>query len=463
MSEATDSRLDTRNRERHIGRRLAMISSLCLMVLAGVAAVILVQGVNQQLLDVIDTYEVRRQARELSISLVEAESAQRGYLLTGNEEYLAPFQRATTAVERQLEALLGITRNNADQTQRLESIVAEVYAAIEQMRESVTDLSSETNTQVRVAIGTRLMDELRETLNQFVAEEDLNLIQRNTAIESMRLGLTVAILVALVGAAVLTYTLIAGSQRQVTALSKRQSDLISEKEVLEAAVRERTAALEEARAHADRERERVETLLQDTNHRIGNSLATVSSLLGLQVMRARSEDARSALEAARDRVQAIASGHRRLRLGADMETTRIDEFLASVMEDLSGTQGGSTKAGLEGDFDPLVVSSRDATTLGIILGELVTNALKHAFPDGGSGTVWVRFERDGEGVPVLVVEDDGRGIRDGDVENADGGLGSVIIAQLAGQFGGEVSHHQREGGGTSARVRLPELEVATVL
>src|SRR5690606_36032642 len=102
--------------------------------------------------------------------------------------------------------------------------VSEIHAALDQMRDAVEDASSQANTRVRVAIGTRMMDGLRETLNQFAAEEDLNLIRRNADIEAMRLGLTVAILVALIGAAVLTYTLVAGTQRQVTALSRRQSD-----------------------------------------------------------------------------------------------------------------------------------------------------------------------------------------------------------------------------------------------
>ena len=83
-------------------------------------------------------------------------------------------------------------------------------------------------------------------------------------------------------------------------------------------MRERTLEAEEARRHAERERERVEALLQDTNHRIGNSLATVSSLLGLQLTRTKSDEVRKALEAAQSRVQAIASGHRRLRLGPDL-------------------------------------------------------------------------------------------------------------------------------------------------
>lgn len=68
-------------------------------------------------------------------------------------------------------------------------------------------------------------------------------------------------------------------------------------------MRERTAELEQERSIAERERKRVEVLLQDTNHRIGNSLATVSSLLGLQMRQTQDENARAALVAARDRVQ----------------------------------------------------------------------------------------------------------------------------------------------------------------
>src|SRR5690606_7440274 len=82
-------------------------------------------------------------------------------------------------------------------------------------------------------------------------------------------------------------------------------------------------------------RQRVEALLQDTNHRVGNSLATVSSLLALQVMRSRSDEVRDALEAARLRVHAIASAHRRLRLGDDLESASASEFLTAVIEDIA--------------------------------------------------------------------------------------------------------------------------------
>src|SRR5690606_27952088 len=132
---------------------------------------------------------------------------------------------------------------------------------------------------------------------------------------------TATSIVALASAVMLSFLLFSRVQRAARVLFEGQSALLSEKELLEQRVSERTAELEKERAIAERERQRVEILLQDSNHRIGNSLATVSSLLGLQLRQTRSEEARSALSAARDRVQTVSTAHRRLRLGEDMEST----------------------------------------------------------------------------------------------------------------------------------------------
>ena len=302
------------------------------------------------------------------------------------------------------------------------------------------------------------MDGIRQTLGAFIAEEDSKLIERNRAVDNSRLWLVATIIAALGGAAILTYALFTRTQRVVSSLARTSSVLQSQNVELEARVQERTAELEEARAHAERERARVEALLQETNHRIGNSLATVSSLLGLQVTRSKSEEVRSALEAAQSRVHAIASGHRRLRLGADLETTSAAEFLEAVVEDLQSTQAEGREVSFETDVDPLVINARDATTIGIIVGELVINALKHAFPDGTAGRIRARLKRDPQGGATLSVEDDGRGIAP-EAKGNDAGLGAMIIRQLAMQFGGAPAYEEREGGGTRVVVRLPKLEI----
>ncbi len=127
---------------------------------------------------------------------------------------------------------------------------------------------------------------------------------------------------------------------------------MTQNEALELEVAERTRAIEEARARADAERQRVEALLQDANHRIGNSLATVSSLLALQVLRTQSDEVRTALEAARLRVHAIASAHRRLRLGSDFESASADELLRAVLDDIETTQVDRERVTIVGEIAP---------------------------------------------------------------------------------------------------------------
>lgn len=462
MTEASSNagRLLTASRA-EVRRLLFVALALLLVVAAGTSALFIVQGVDSQVRDVQSTYEVRRQARELVQALTDAETGQRGYLLTRDPAYLEPYRTAVTALDATYRNLAQMVKGKPEQARR----VAEVNAVIESKRnEMATTITLATNDRLNEALsivrsnrGRAAMDTIRETMGALIAEEDARLIERNALVDGSRLWLITMIIAALGGAAILTFLLFTRSEREVRALLRASNLLQSQNVELEARVKERTAALEEARAHAERERARVEALLQDTNHRIGNSLATVSSMLGLQVGRTRSEEVRSALEAAQNRVHSIASGHRRLRLGADMETTNAADFLAAVVEDLQQTQAGGRSISVETTVDPLVINARDATTIAIVVGELVINALKHAFPDGASGTKNTRLTRAEEGA-TLVVEDDGRGIAP-EATGADTGLGAMIIRQLAMQFGGEPLYEAREGGGTRVTVPLPKLQV----
>ena len=262
--------------------------------------------------------------------------------LTQDDQYLDPYRSAVTSMDATYRRLAEMV---ADHPARRDALVG-LNDLIEQKRAEMASTItlvtggriSEALTILRSGQGRLVMERIREQLGALIAEEDAKLIAQNTDVAMLRGWLIGAIVAALGGAAILTYALFTRTQREVRSLALVSSELQLQNVELERRVQERTAQVEEARAHAERERARVETLLQDTNHRIGNSLATVSSLLGLQVARTGSEEVRSALEAAQSRVQAIASGHRRLRLGADLETTNAAEFLAAVVEDLQSTQ-----------------------------------------------------------------------------------------------------------------------------
>jgi len=446
--------------KRQTWRLLAIVVSLVLIVGAAGSALFLVRGADTQIADVVKTYEVRRQARELILALVDAETGQRGYLLTQDSQYLEPYQDAVATIGRTYDDLIKMVVDTPGQKLLLNTIADQLEQKQVEMAMTIS-LASAGRLDEALAIfrsdtGRALMESLRTAIRRFMVEEDGRLVERNAQVELTRQLLVGAILAALGGAAMLTYALFTRTQQQVTALARTRNTLLLQKEELEAHVRERTAEAEEARAHAERERARVETLLQDTNHRIGNSLATVSSLLGLQLTRTRSDEVRTALEAAQSRVHAIASAHRRLRLGDDLETTDAAEFLEAVIDDVRKTQPSDRKVSFETDFDSLIINARDATTIGIVMGELLTNAVKHAFPDNRAGRIWARLKVGEDGTAHVIVEDDGVGLPQ-DPAQLDSGLGSMIIRQLALQFGGEPGFAAREGGGVRVSVVLPSL------
>jgi two-component sensor histidine kinase/CHASE3 domain sensor protein len=451
---------DTAQPGRSNTRRLPIWISLGLVCLAAVAALMLMQGIDRQLADITKTYAVRNAARELMHALSQAEASQRGYLLTTDPQYLGNYREAVSGLDRRVAALLDMTDDDPGQSARVRSITGDISGKLAEMNRTVelvtTQRNAEAQSLTETGMGARLMAEVNATLDAFIAEEDSKLADRNLAIDRTRTGLVAALIAALAAAAILAYALLRRSQKQVNVLAQRHRGLLTQNEALELEVAERTRDIEEARLHSERERQRVEALLQDTNHRIGNSLATVSSLLALQMMRSRSEDVRTALEAARLRVHAVASAHRRLRLGDDLETASADEFLSAVIEDLVETQTDGGRVALRSELAPIEVGARDATTLGILVGELVTNALKYAFPEDRRGEIVIVLDRDDNGTPRLRVSDNGVGMPTFD-PGSEAGLGSVIIRQLAEQFGGEPNYGTPAGGGTEVVVLLPAL------
>lgn len=442
--------------------------SLSLVLLSALITLFLSYGVNSQVVDISKNFELREQVSRVTRIAYNIEMSRRGYLLTLDDAYLELYQHSIVNIDQTLSDLALLTEGNPQQDARVKKIRALVERAHDDVRTTVNLAKAgkvqEAIEKVRGDEGRLLMDQLSDTVSQFIATEEQELAERNAHIHQMRYWLTATSIVALASAVMLSFLLFSRVQRAARVLFEGQSALLSEKELLEQRVSERTAELEKERGIAERERQRVEILLQDSNHRIGNSLATVSSLLGLQLRQTRSEEARSALSAARDRVQTVSTAHRRLRLGEDMESTRIDEFLETVIEDIRNAIGEDRKISFQTDFAPLDLKARDVTTVGIILGELITNAVKHAFKGRQEGQIAVSFRYDGEtGIPALIVEDNGVGWLRGDAENAkeQTGLGTLVVEQLCMQFGEKPVYEISESGsGTRVIVRLSSLAKA---
>ncbi|MDO8152669.1 sensor histidine kinase [Isoptericola sp. b408] len=201
-----------------------------------------------------------------------------------------------------------------------------------------------------------------------------------------------------------------------------------------------------------RERELMtkDATIREIHHRVKNNLATVAALLRLQARRMDVPEARAALEEAMRRVATISLVHESLSQNLD-EQVGLDDMLKRALRmaaDVASTHT-SVHTAQQGSFG--MIPAQDATPLALVLTELVTNAVEHAFPDRESGTVWIDVRRDGATLSV-VVADDGVGMQGGIDQlgrSSRSGLGSQIVRTLVtNELRGTIDWRPRDDGGT---------------
>lgn len=214
--------------------------------------------------------------------------------------------------------------------------------------------------------------------------------------------------------------------------------------------------LNRAKAKAEREvheaRERAEILLGEVNHRVANSLAMVAALVGLQSNAVEDPEAKRALSETQVRIQAIAGVHRHLYTSDDVRSVHVGDYLNSLMGELENTlQAEGLTAKLKLNVQGFPMATEKVASLGVIVTELVTNALKYAYAGRDPGEVRVLMAREGEEVH-LIVEDDGIGWTG--TEKVQGtGLGSRIVKAMAISLSAQVSYGP--GPGTHVLVSFP--------
>jgi two-component sensor histidine kinase len=194
------------------------------------------------------------------------------------------------------------------------------------------------------------------------------------------------------------------------------------------------------------EAERVsDLLLQELRHRTKNDLAMVISVLALQARGKVSEETKSALQHAMSRIRAISGAHDHFAPLDEKGRVNIKAYLTDLCSHFNESLRDIRPIAVEVDIDEASLQANDAQPIGLIVNELVTNALKHAFPDERVGVVRVTMRN---GPPrVLTVEDNGVGFES--IES--GGIGSRLTGLLVKQLGGTITWEPANPG---CRVRV---------
>jgi len=182
-----------------------------------------------------------------------------------------------------------------------------------------------------------------------------------------------------------------------------------------------------------------EVLLAEMQHRIVNSLQIIASILMLKARAVTSEETRQHLQDAHRRVLSVAAVQQHLHASGRTDTVDIAPYLSKLCDSLAQSMiGESRPATLTVTADQGTVVSADAVSLGLIVTELVINALKYAFPDTkDAATVMVTYEVNGTDWK-LTVADNGVGRPENSGPPAKGGLGTSLVQALAHQLDAQV-------------------------
>jgi two-component sensor histidine kinase len=206
------------------------------------------------------------------------------------------------------------------------------------------------------------------------------------------------------------------------------------------------------------ERKRAEarqaSLFDELNHRVSNNLMLVTGILQMKASETNSDDVRDQLLRAIARVESIAQVHRALYRGPGTDTVDFGIYLEDLCAGVRASFVRDDHIELKVESEALSLPVDTAIPLGMVVNELVTNAVKYAYPDGDGGQVFVRSARDGDRL-LLSVRDFGRGLPRGAGQRPGSGLGMKLVKSLVAQVGGQLVTAGPPGALFEVRVPAP--------
>ena len=421
------------------------------------------------------TFEVKNTIGNLLSSLKDAETAQRGYLITGDEQYLEPYVAALQAIDPDFKRLRDLTRDNVRQQERLDQIqpimtskLAELQQTIKLRRAQQTDAAIQI---LKTGQGKRFMDQIRRIVGAMQAEEDRLLDQRSAVSQADAQSTTWIIILGSALASGLVALAALLLNRDLLSRTQMAEDLRLLNETLELRVSDRTQSLEEANRLKDEFlsvishelRTPLNAILGWTKLLRAGNMAEGKANQGLEVIERNAKSQAQLVEDLLD-ISRIITGKLRLAVRPISLIPVIEAAIETVQP-----AADARSIRIQTLFDPKAETvSGDPERLQQVAWNLLSNAIKFT-PKGGR--VQVRLERVNSHIE-LIVSDTGKGIspeflpqlfnrfsqEDGSTSRSQGGLGLglSIVRHIVELHGGSIQVTSLgEEKGTTFTVSLP--------
>jgi two-component sensor histidine kinase len=196
--------------------------------------------------------------------------------------------------------------------------------------------------------------------------------------------------------------------------------------------------------------------IKQIHHRVKNNFQVINSLLSLQSGFLRDEKAREAFLRSQDRVHSLALAHENLSCPDGRERVDLAEYIRALAASLlRASEKNGNRIRLDLALAPIALDAKAAISCGLILNELITNAVQHAFPGDRAGTLTVRCRRGSDSEFQLTVMDDGVGIPESVDLRDPGAMGFQVVTMLVAQLRGGIELIRGPGARFDIRFRDP--------
>lgn len=375
---------------------------------------------------VMHTQQVRRGIGDVLQNLTEAESAQRGYIMTGDRQFARDAKASAQAARTDLAQLKMLTLDNSDQQRRIVDLGEAMIVRLAVLDRTLAARAAGNPVAairiIRQGRGLAAMREFRRLVSEFDDAEAVLEAQRRATTKAIRVGMLAALVVF---AVVLTGLFVRAIR-----------DLELERQVEEQTTRRLEGLL------ADRT-----LLIDEVNHRAKNSLQQIASVIRLQSRAVAHPEARAALERTLERIMAVGRVHEQLYKATETQDVGAFDagaYVEGLTHELVNSMGRDDIA-LTTDIEAMWLDISQAVPLALVLNELITNALKYGCPEQQACHLDVHFRREGENCR-LSITDQGPGLPKSFAAATSKSLGLKVVEALSRQLGGRLEIDQPEVG-----------------